>query len=655
MNDDNISRRTALCNHCDAFIEDPGSPTPPHILRSDHTLTGAETTHIRALIEEDERLLKEYEESISWHRNVADKVERARKTVEERLRKRRVVVSALRRLPVEVWDEIFSLACQTIRLGECDYRNDYPFHITDKGHTRATARSLSLVCAAWRQIITSRPRLWAAISFDIHNHRSDIDVRSLLRIYFKYSATAPLEISIWDSNIDYGTIFTSVREYHDRLDKTVVEAYQLIFQHISRCAKLELQVNWQALSQSVTGISDMSFPLLHSLSHDVNVEQDQHYESGWFWRAVRMAPNLTCVFEEDSVPSHFGIPPYTSFTKLRLGDVYGLSGLCNTLCLNPRVEVFSVRGLRMWNTAEHPQSAHVMELPSLRDLKIYCGHPMEEWLHFVELFRMPVLNSLWIGSELSLDDDVSEHQYHTPPASFTSKLHHFANSLQFLSLHYNPVYYNEPEITNLVKNLPNLVHFRFTTFAKVAGISLCTTHFLASLQVACGNSDAVSSSCILAPKLERLEIREFNFCPRSETELVEKVLAMASSRSASALRASGLEKVASRSLSRVYLWWKEDDSSEVHALDHDSDSEDGHSTSESDSDNKSASSGHLLSASTRLHGTEPSCRPLLYTHFGARIEALERDGTICSIERKAMQWCDDLSVGDDFDLLKFYQ
>ncbi|KAK7033511.1 hypothetical protein VNI00_012733 [Paramarasmius palmivorus] len=614
MNDDNISRRTALCNHCDAFIEDPGSPTPPHILRSDHTLTGAETTHIRALIEEDERLLKEYEESISWHRNVADKVERARKTVEERLRKRRVVVSALRRLPVEVWDEIFSLACQTIRLGNA----------TIETTTHSTSQTKSYPCNCTLPI--TRLCCMAA-----NYYLSDIDVRSLLRIYFKYSATAPLEISIWDSNIDYGTIFTSVREYHDRLDKTVVEAYQLIFQHISRCAKLELQVNWQALSQ----------------------KQDQHYESGWFWEGCQNGAQSHLRLRRRQCSKPFWYTSIHFVHEATPRDVYGLSGLCNTLCLNPRVEVFSVRGLRMWNTAEHPQSAHVMELPSLRDLKIYCGHPMEEWLHFVELFRMPVLNSLWIGSELSLDDDVSEHQYHTPPASFTSKLHHFANSLQFLSLHYNPVYYNEPEITNLVKNLPNLVHFRFTTFAKVAGISLCTTHFLASLQVACGNSDAVSSSCILAPKLERLEIREFNFCPRSETELVEKVLAMASSRSASALRASGLEKVAS--LSRVYLWWKEDDSSEVHALDHDSDSEDGHSTSESDSDNKSASSGHLLSASTRLHGTEPSCRPLLYTHFGARIEALERDGTICSIERKAMQWCDDLSVGDDFDLLKFYQ
>ncbi|KAK7033513.1 hypothetical protein VNI00_012735 [Paramarasmius palmivorus] len=351
-----------------------------------------------------------------------------------------------------------------------------------------------------------------------------------------------------------------------------------------RCAKLELSLNWEALTPYIAGISTIAFPRLHSVSHNVNVDRDEHAATAWFWRVVRTAPNLASVYEMESNPSHVDALPFnpSTLTTLRLGGVDGVSELRSILVNNPKLETLEVRALLLWSFELIPEDISPQVLPCLRDLKIYCGTPVEEWFGLFDSLRMPALRSLWIGGAQDTENDLLEEDepmilYHSPPISVTSTLYRCASSLRLLTLQFNPISYHELEITNLVQNLPNLSHFRFATYAPVPGISACTAHLLSRLKLPLDIKLRIHA---LAPSLEWLEIREFNFCPRVEQELIEKVLTMASSRSTTSLARSGLEGVAS--LSKVHLSWMKHE-------DHDSDSDESGSEHGDDSDSDSGS------------------------------------------------------------------
>ncbi|KAK7032054.1 hypothetical protein VNI00_013423 [Paramarasmius palmivorus] len=405
MNSDQTSTFTTLCTRCNVSIEEKTIvPIPIHALRSDYIPTEAEITHARALIEKEDKLLKEYDKEVAWHREIVEKLEKDRKAVEERLEKRRASISGLRRLPVEVMDEIFSLACQTIRVGESeqwDTRNLYPFDIRYDEPIRAIAHNLSLTCASWRRIVTSRPRLWSTISFDIYHRSRETDIRPLLRTYLKYSSTAPLQISIWDARRKRGSKFRSVVTYYGGLDTKTVAAYRMILQQMHRCAK--------AGAQGQLGGLD-------------TIHSDHNAQSGWFWKSIRMAPNLAYVHEGASNPSHVDDLPFNhqTLTTLHLGGVDGFPKLLHTLVNNSKLETFSLRALYpTWHWVDRPDQTQI--LPLLRNLKVYCGYPLEQWLYFFGFITMPTLESLWIGGS-----EVAELEgllYHQSPAFLQNQLH----------------------------------------------------------------------------------------------------------------------------------------------------------------------------------------------------------------------------------------
>ncbi|KAK7033487.1 hypothetical protein VNI00_012708 [Paramarasmius palmivorus] len=627
MNGDRMLTRTAHSNGYHAYIERiANQPIPAHALRSDYVLTEAEAAQTHEMIKDEKELLKEYDEKISWYQDAVDKLKEGRKAAEERLSNRQAMVSGLRRIPVEVWDEIFTLACPTIILGECDTRNYYPFHIPHEGPIQATAHTLSLTCAAWRKIVTSRPRLWSTISFDIYHQCQQTDIRPLVRTYLRYSAKAPLHISIWDARRRCGT-FASVRAYHEGLEKKTVDAYRSILRQMHRCASLELQVRWEALSPYVTGMSLISFPRLHIFSHDVSVDDDQDSKSAWFWRAIRRAPNLTYVSEEEGLPGHFNLSPYNqhALTGLRLGGVEDMSHLRDVLASNSRLEIFSA--CLMWKDRGIPGNIDDLELPFLRYLKITCyWDPMEEWIWLFNSFRIPALVSLYINNELDVyGHDLSDHgqPYYTLPFAVTAPLHRCTTFLQFLTLESDPVSYHESEMTILAQNLPNLTHLRYASFAPIVGISPCTAHLLASLKTAHLKPGLRRHSDIPSPKLKWLEVRELNFRPCFIEELFDDALAVAESRNTRSITTSERAEDVQR-LTNIYLWW------EYRAEEN--------SDSESDCGSIATDDSEEHESDVELEDLESDCSDAGNgSNSAARAIALEKDGIVCRVLHRVVR------------------
>ncbi|KAK7032080.1 hypothetical protein VNI00_013449 [Paramarasmius palmivorus] len=513
----------STCESCNALISDTTLSIPPHALRSDYVPTETEVAQTHLSIKEELRMLKEYDERISWHRNFVDKLEIYKNMVEKRLERRRATISGLRRLPVEVLDLIFSLVCSPIRDDECSGTTQSPFHMPTKGPIRVAAHDLSLTCAAWRQIVVSRPRLWASISLDLR-YRGTTDIRPLLQASLTNSAKTPLKISFYDTGSWRWERPVSVPAYLASLTASIVGAYRMLFQEMSRCAVLQLSLPWEALAPHVTGTSDVAFPQLRTFLYDIG-EYDPQSTPAWFWQAAFASPNLA--FLRASI--QFGLlphtPPYNQLTTLVLEKVKSVDHLRTALASSPNLEVPSLENLSDW---ELPGNAVAHMLPSLKYLRISCAWPIEDWFATFAPIRVPLLKGLSILN--NLDDRSPRRCNFKLPMSFTSTLQRCGDTLQHLIIHISPVSYHESEITDLVKSLPNLAHLQFMTYAYNAGISPCISHLFSHL---------ADLSRPMAMKLKSLDIRELNFCLGFHEELVEAVLSLAESRSKRTISTSG--------------------------------------------------------------------------------------------------------------------
>ncbi|KAK7033515.1 hypothetical protein VNI00_012737 [Paramarasmius palmivorus] len=325
------------------------------------------------------------------------------------------------------------------------------------------------------------------------------------------------------------------------------------------------------------------------------------------------------------------MPPYNhALTRLTLGGTESLSRFRDILARIPTLEQLALH-LTCEDVVPGGTST-VLDLPSLRHLRISSHYyPIDEWFLALETFRMPALISFSVDHELDLDNASLNFNVQFPGRPYlpfrtgvTSPLHRCTRSLKILTLECDAVSYEESEITSLAQNLPNLTHLRYTTFAPIVGISPCTAHLLASLQVA----HLKPSLDIPSPKLKWLEVRELNFRPRFVVELLERVLATAERRTQRAI-ASGRQSSNIQPLSNIYVWWNK-----------------GGAESEADSGSDYDSEHELdqdHEASRALGHVNPVNDLLL-----ARIKALEQDGIICTVEERDIRpaWCEGFpSVG----------
>ncbi|KAJ7593027.1 hypothetical protein C8J56DRAFT_488054 [Mycena floridula] len=88
------------------------------------------------------------------------------------------VATALHRVPVEVWHEIFVL-----------FQRD-PFAVIELGK----------VCAQWRHILISSPLLWSLLSVDLDQaSKSGVDVTAkIIELHMARSAEVPMKVELWD-------------------------------------------------------------------------------------------------------------------------------------------------------------------------------------------------------------------------------------------------------------------------------------------------------------------------------------------------------------------------------------------------------------------------------------------------------------------------
>ncbi|KAL0574259.1 hypothetical protein V5O48_007688 [Marasmius crinis-equi] len=293
----------------------------------------------------------------------------------------RSALSGHRRIPIELWEAIFSLACHPYAFRiDCDA--DLPGNDSNLV-VETPALALSQVCSRWRKIMRGSPSLWCSVSVLITD--LPFDTSKALRTHFTNARDCLLEIRV--VRLEYRP--STQRE-------SELSTWRMLSQHLPLCRRLSLKLLSQADLLVHEGIS---FPHLAFLREEVSPDT-REYE---FWRDIKhRAPLLTSVALWDV---HSLLP----FSQLRSLDLRTLPHpdlriAHRALCACTSLEELTLRGLD--DDGWPPTFLNPIQFPeSLRNLCIYDDeYPiMPDNQVLATFLHMATIPSL-ISFELQCDD-----------------------------------------------------------------------------------------------------------------------------------------------------------------------------------------------------------------------------------------------------------
>ncbi|KAK7032029.1 hypothetical protein VNI00_013397 [Paramarasmius palmivorus] len=238
--------------------------------------------------------MKRYGSELDRLRKVVQELELERNTLQRRLDERRNLASAIRRLPIEIWDTIF----RQVVVSWPDHRKKPTNHSLYlhyqhsemreeciSGEVLAPPMVLSQVSSFWRNMVHSMPYLWASISVDVYG--LNVDITPLLKIYYQRSENYPLTIEIINSEwkaeggFDRRLRVMIEDEYYDP-EEVGLDTFMFLMQLVSRCEVLSLDLPLGRFDDEE--IPQLSFPILHTFICDRTLSPE------WLLRAIQQAP-----------------------------------------------------------------------------------------------------------------------------------------------------------------------------------------------------------------------------------------------------------------------------------------------------------------------------------------------------------------------------
>ncbi|KAK7041745.1 hypothetical protein VNI00_009034 [Paramarasmius palmivorus] len=348
MRETAVIRRTILCNRCRAeFIPSADyPPIPVPVLRSNAVPTKTERIQTIAIVELEIRELQRYVVELAHLRRVVDKLESEKAVLEQRINQRKNWSSTLRRMPPEIWRQIFSLSCEFVG-------DSYVYRQT---------LQLSQVSSNWRDILSSFPELWS--SFQIDLHRSGKGTEKLVELYLQYAGAHPLRFKVLAHPLEQNAIRP--------LNHHQLSVLRMLVSALPRCSEL----NWTG-DMSILGLvphsvkRQVSFPRLQTCTLSGEVFSDS---TRWFRKLLSRAPQLREVSLELADLFDIRTFPYHRLTSVSCIQAHPID-LLKLLKSSPSLSVLAWGGLRLECTAVHPADLEALfntvSLPFLSALLIH--------------------------------------------------------------------------------------------------------------------------------------------------------------------------------------------------------------------------------------------------------------------------------------------
>ncbi|KAL0581918.1 hypothetical protein V5O48_000148 [Marasmius crinis-equi] len=378
-----------LCDKCNHPLvgrivaeREPSLPIYP----TEHIPMTSEVSEALSALKNAERVVASYDEEISRLRSRLVEVETAKENLCNRMRSSRWSISAMKRIPAEIWQEIFAFASLPA---------DWTLSII--GHdVLAITLNIAHVCSRWRKIIKAMPELWSSISLNVQNPLPG--AVNLIEVYIANSNGHPLKVHIWEQYETSGIINPYDVIAHFGMDGLL--AFRKLMEYTAQCRELQLDVAWEMMSV-VADQGEVTFPLLRSL--DVRRQPDIRDVElvGWFARALVDAPLFTDLRLSfpPSAPEFF---PLSQITSLTVEEIYILDSAITILFACTRLETLELSVGDPFSDRISAPDFSTITLPHLRSFTLSSSSPFSGTEHapsrLLGTLTCPSLSSLTVTS-----------------------------------------------------------------------------------------------------------------------------------------------------------------------------------------------------------------------------------------------------------------
>ncbi|KAK7448878.1 hypothetical protein VKT23_013610 [Stygiomarasmius scandens] len=211
-----------------AYDDIPLLPIDPSQFRAPYP-SDAKVSQVQQQIHDARSLIDQCDLEIGRLRSTISLLEEQKKRITRRIDEYHALISPVRKIPVEIWTEIFSIFLED----SCN------LHITYYKISLPTLR-LSHVCGFWRTIVMSTPKLWSNLDVNIMHGRDEMV--EAVSFYLDRSKTAPLCLKL-TALTKYGH-----EVYPDRFGSRSWQAFKLLLDVHTRWFKVKLNFRWQVLN-----------------------------------------------------------------------------------------------------------------------------------------------------------------------------------------------------------------------------------------------------------------------------------------------------------------------------------------------------------------------------------------------------------------------
>ncbi|KAL0059605.1 hypothetical protein AAF712_013656 [Marasmius tenuissimus] len=393
----------------------PQSSYPPisrEQLRTDYLLSDSIRTEMFLIIAHEEQDLERYQTEIKRIKSLLNQLEQARTELENRIAQHRSFHSVIRRVPEELWVEIFVDCVQLT--------------------SRSSPCHLAAVCSHWRGIVRSKSKLWLSLVVRV-DLRSGVNV-PLLESYLSHSKDHPLEIVVRSHKPQFSS----------------VTAHNLFIYSPSE----------QVMEKLVDHTGKLTVPSYESES---TISPLPEYESRYLWiyDSVSTAPRL----REVIIGSEHGKPLSLSMEWLYSSEVQSLtihhlegSAERRLLSVLPTLKQLGVLSISIKNAPSYRggfDTAATVLCPRLRQLSFSCDQRLDNYLQTRwGTMRCPDLCSLTLSYPVVAQDSGLDPGFPRFSSSLTKLSFTFSISRQVGS--HRPT---SGLLTSVCRSLPNPIVF----------------------------------------------------------------------------------------------------------------------------------------------------------------------------------------------------
>ncbi|ESK81586.1 hypothetical protein Moror_11143 [Moniliophthora roreri MCA 2997] len=468
--------------------------------------------------EEERELAQCKEELLVLHRIIAS-TELKRAALETRVRRGRFAKSAVSRIPVEIWREIFMIICTM------NYSFSMDTAAPNDIYVALYAYDLSHVCSLWRDIAHATPKLWSSFSVNYHNLQPDISYP--LHIYLTNSKDSPLSIQI--------SFQRSYRAKPDGppfwLTHSGRNTFETLLEHASRWEMLDLVIEDKS-EPFLRHFSPEAFslPLLRKFVDNCpfsahNAEDEDTVR--WFWDAIRTAPLIHDVILDASSNMDVDSYPYHQLMSMEIRHIERNQHILHILPSCTRLQSLKI-GVIVYYLGRQPSIP--VTLNSLKTLEIGLIYPPKQIEDLLNSLTFPSLTSLelkcWHHEDIPWDSPIDAGVV-SLPASLVSMFRR-CSSLERMTLEFPYTSLSDGfSIPDILLACPNLRSLHVSLRGlKPSPLTSATLDTFIKLTVPA----ASSAGPVLAPKLNTLSIHEgtLDFGPNDYEKMTEMLESRAS-------------------------------------------------------------------------------------------------------------------------------